>query len=71
MVSIQYAYTMTKKVENNYAFIDSQNLYLAIKSFGWAVDWAKFRVYFKGYYKEKNAYLFIGYSNFRNKIGKK
>ena len=59
---------MKKKVENNYAFIDSQNLYLAIKSLGWIIDWAKFRVYLKDHYKVKNAYLFIGYIEGNNDL---
>src|SRR3989344_9542605 len=33
--------------ENNYAFIDGQNLYLAIKKLGWKLDYKKFRVYLK------------------------
>ena len=27
----------------NYAFIDSQNLNLGVKSQGWKLDWSKFR----------------------------
>jgi len=47
--------------ENNYAFIDSQNLHLAIKNLGWKLDSKKFRVYLKDKYFVNNAYLFIGY----------
>lgn len=46
---------------NNYAFIDSQNLHLAIKSIGWQLDYGKFRQYLKDKYKVQKAYLFIGY----------
>ena len=50
-----------KNIENNYAFIDSQNLNLAIRGQGWVLDWVKFRVYLKEKYKITKAYLFIGY----------
>jgi len=50
-----------KKEENNYAFIDSQNLNLSIQSLGWKLDFARFRVYLKEKYKVKKAFLFIGY----------
>lgn len=44
----------------NYAFIDSQNLNLGIKSAGWTLDFAKFRLYLKNKYNVRMAYLFIG-----------
>lgn len=47
--------------ENNYAFIDSNNLNLAIQELGWKLDFKKFRVYLKDKYKIEKAYLFIGY----------
>lgn len=47
--------------ENVYAFIDSQNLNLGIKSQGWTLDWSKFRQYLKNKYHVTNAYTFIGY----------
>jgi len=31
--------------KNNYAFIDSQNLNLAIRDLGWALDFKRFRIY--------------------------
>jgi uncharacterized LabA/DUF88 family protein len=46
---------------SNYAFIDSQNLYLGIKSLGWKLDYKRFRVYLREKYRVKRAYLFIGY----------
>jgi uncharacterized LabA/DUF88 family protein len=46
----------------NYAFIDSQNLYLALsKDLGWKLDFARFRVFLKEKYNIEKAYLFIGY----------
>lgn len=44
----------------NYAFIDSQNLYLGIQSEGWVLDYAKFRLYLKNKYKIEKAFIFIG-----------
>ena len=44
-----------------YAFIDSQNLNLGIKSQGWSLDFARFKVYLKDKYKVLKAFLFIGF----------
>jgi uncharacterized LabA/DUF88 family protein len=44
----------------NFAFIDSQNLNLGIKSQGWDLDFRKFREYLANKYGVKTAYLFIG-----------
>jgi len=57
-----------KKAENNYAFIDSQNVYLSIRSLGWQIDWHRFRVYLKERYSITKAFLFIGYVEGNNKI---
>lgn len=46
---------------NNYAFIDAQNLYQSIKEQNWKLDYFKFRVYLKDKYKVSKAYIFIGY----------
>lgn len=43
-----------------YAFIDSQNLNLGVKSQGWELDWRKFRQYLRNKYAVNKAYLFIG-----------
>jgi len=50
-----------KTVENNYAFIDSQNLNLSIQSLRWKLDFARFRVYLKEKYSVSKAFLFLGY----------
>ena len=47
--------------ENNYAFIDSQNLNLGVQSLGWKLDFAKFRRYLSEKYDVTTAYIFIGY----------
>src|SRR3989338_8456082 len=49
------------KTENNYAYIDSQNLNLGVQSLGWKLDYKKFRVYLKEKYGVATAYLFIGF----------
>ena len=62
---------MNKK-ENNYAFIDSNNLYLSVSKdinkkkgqkiySGWKLDYKKFRVYLNDKYKVKKVFLFIGF----------
>lgn len=45
----------------NYAFIDSQNVNLAIRSQGWKLDFRRFRVYLRDKYRVEKAFLFIGY----------
>lgn len=47
--------------ENNFAFIDGQNLNLGIKSLGWKLDYARFRKYLLEKYSITTAYYFIGY----------
>ncbi len=44
-----------------YAFIDSQNLNLAINEQGWKLDFKRFRIYLKDKYGVTRAFLFIGY----------
>lgn len=50
-----------KQGQNNYAFIDGQNLYLAISSLGWKLDYKRFRRYLDEKYGVKKAYMFMGY----------
>lgn len=47
--------------EKIYAFIDSNNLNLGIKSMGWNLDFRRFRIYLKEKYNVSVAYLFLGY----------
>jgi len=49
------------KPRNNYAFIDSQNLNLSIRSEGWILDFRRFRQYLRDKYSITKAFLFIGY----------
>lgn len=54
---------MKKKIpaKPNYAFIDSQNLNLAIRDLGWKLDFRRFRIYLRDKYNVEQAYIFIGY----------
>ncbi len=51
------------KTQNSkiYAFIDSQNLNLGVKSQGWDLDFRRFRKYLEDKYKVEKAFLFVGY----------
>ena len=44
-----------------YAFIDSQNLYLGIKSLKWELDYQKLFIYLKEKYSVRKAYYYIGF----------
>lgn len=50
-----------KTRRNNYAFIDSQNINLAIRDQGWILDFGRFRKYLSDKYGVVKAFLFIGY----------
>ena len=50
-----------EQLKNNYAFIDSQNLNLAIREQGWKLDFKRFRKYMEDKYGIVKAFLFIGY----------
>lgn len=52
---------MLSKALNNFAFIDSQNLNLAIQELGWSLDWKRCRIYLQEKYGVKKAYLFLGF----------
>jgi len=52
-----------KSKENNYAFVDSQNLNLGVRSQGWVLDFARFRIFLKDKYNVEKAFLCIGFVN--------
>ena len=54
--------------ENNYAFIDSQNLNLSIRELGWKLNFARFRTYLYDKYDVTKAFLFIGYIDGNNDL---
>lgn len=49
------------KIKSNYAFIDSQNLNLGIRSQSWKLDFKRFRIFLKDKYNVSKAFLFIGF----------
>lgn len=51
-----------------YAFIDSQNLNLGVRSQGWKLDFSKFFIYLKDKLKVTKAFLFIGYLKENQKL---
>ncbi len=51
-----------------YAFIDSQNINLGVKSLGWNLDFKRFRIYLKDKYKVEKAFLFLGYIKENDKL---
>lgn len=57
-----------KKPENNFAFIDSQNLNLSIRELGWKLDFRRFRIYLKEKYSVTRAFLFIGFVSGNNHL---
>jgi hypothetical protein len=59
------------KKQNNYAFVDSQNLNLSIRECGWELDFGRFYIYLKHKHKITKAFLFLGYINENKKLGKR
>lgn len=59
---------MKKQTGNNYAFIDSQNLNLAIRGQGWILDFKRFRRYIKDRFNVTKAFFFIGYIKENEKL---
>lgn len=49
------------KSDNNYAFIDGQNLHAGVESLHWKLDHKKFREYLRTELGVKKAYMFIGF----------
>ncbi len=49
------------RAEHNYAFIDAQNLHVAVRHLGWTIDFPVFRKFLQTEYHVERAYLFIGF----------
>ena len=47
--------------ENNYAFIDGQNLHLSMREMGWVLDESRFLIHLSEKYGVAKAYYFLGY----------
>lgn len=52
--------------ENNFAFIDGQNLYYRTKYLDWSFDYGRFRIYLKDKYHIQKAFIFLGYIESQN-----
>ncbi|MFA5015767.1 MAG: NYN domain-containing protein [Actinomycetota bacterium] len=50
-----------KKKPITYAFIDSQNLNMGVRSEGWKLDYRVFRQYLRSKYNISKAFIFIGH----------
>ena len=50
-----------RKKPKNYAFIDAQNLHMAIDELGWRIDYIHFRTYLREHYGIAKAYMFMGF----------
>jgi uncharacterized LabA/DUF88 family protein len=47
--------------ENNYAFIDAQNVYMGTRGDGWTIDLFRLRRYLKERFGVSKAFWFVGY----------
>ncbi len=56
-----------RKNENNYAFIDGQNLYVGTKHENWSIDYERLSIYLKDKYKVSKIFYFWGYQKEENK----
>ena len=45
---------------NNFAYIDGANLHRGVSSFGWKLDYVRFRVWLSEKYNVSHAYIFLG-----------
>src|SRR3989344_6131844 len=59
---------MGNQKENNFAYIDSQNLHRGVKSMGWILNFKRFRIYLKEKYHVNQAYIFIGFVGGNQKL---
>ncbi|HSW48067.1 MAG TPA: NYN domain-containing protein [Candidatus Saccharimonadales bacterium] len=47
--------------KSTFAFIDAQNLNLGVRSQGWKLEFARFRIFLADKYKVEKAFIFIGF----------
>lgn len=55
-------------MDNNYAFIDGNNLYLGAKAQGIRLDYRKLRLYLTNKFGVSRAFIFIGYDPERSRL---
>ncbi|MBP6024910.1 NYN domain-containing protein [Ferruginibacter sp.] len=61
MASTFQGITRTGVSENNWAFVDMQNLHKGVQEKGWAIKWKCFRQFLKDNYNVTRAVAFMGY----------
>lgn len=49
------------EINENYAFIDGNNLHLGVRDAGYLIDYKKFRIYLEEKYNVSRAFYFIGF----------
>lgn len=54
--------------QNNYAFIDGQNLYKGVNDLSWDLDYKKLRHYLSAKYSVKKAFIYLGYIKSNKKL---
>ena len=59
-IAVRYNYAVGK--QNNYAFIDAQNVYMGTKAAGFTIDVFKLRRHLADTYHVAKAFWFVGYS---------
>jgi len=59
---------MINNTDNNYAFIDANNLHLGSVSDGINVNYSRLRIYLHNRFQVKKAYIFIGYDPEHKKL---
>ena len=57
-----------RKLENNFAFVDGQNVHLGILELGWELDWQRFYIFLTEKLSAKKIFLFLGFIRENQKI---
>lgn len=65
---IETWYDKSMSKQRVFAFIDSQNLNLGVRSSGWKIDYRKLRLFLKNKYDVEKAFMFIGLVNNNQKL---
>ncbi len=53
---------------SNFAFIDNQNLYMAVRSMGWKVDYRRLYVWLQDKFKVSKSFMFLGFVEGNNAL---
>lgn len=58
---IKGGFYLSPKDENNWAFLDMQNLYKGVKENRWKINWQRFRFVLRKHYSVTKAVVFMGF----------